>query len=476
MVFNSLAFFVFLACAFSLYWLIPKQYLRAQNLLLLVASYVFYGWWDWRFLSLIAFSSVIDYSVGRQLAHTKVASQRKRWLALSLLTNLGVLGVFKYFGFFVESFAGLLTALGISANVPTLSIILPVGISFYTFQTLSYTIDIYREQLDPIDDVIAFFAFVSFFPQLVAGPIERAANLLPQFQTARTFTRAGGAAGLQLILWGLFKKVVIADNLASVVDLVFGNYGGYSGQDVAVASVFFAVQIYCDFSGYSDMAIGTAKLFGFDLMRNFATPYFATSIQDFWRRWHISLSTWFRDYVFIPLGGNRVNAAKHARNIMLTFLLSGLWHGANWTFVVWGGIHGLLYLPRIVLPKRWRWPRKWQPIVGWLTTIPVVVLAWIFFRANSIGHAVGLLLHVGLGGWGTSQLATVQYAVALPLMMLSAIVIGLFVVEYLQRDKACPLFLPNWPVLGRWAAYYGVIALILFYGKVNATPFIYFQF
>jgi len=358
--FNSISFAVFLPVVFTLYWLLKRRGPRTQNLLIILASYVFYGWWDYRFLSLIVISSAVDYLAGGRISPETRPRWRKCWLAVSLAVNLGVLGFFKYFDFFAQSAQELMMSLGLNPDFPTLRIILPVGISFYTFQTLSYTIDIYRKKTPAIRDPVAFFAFVAFFPQLVAGPIERAKSLLPQFLRARNFDGVAARDGCKQILWGLFKKVVIADRLAGVADPVFADYAAYSGADQGIAIFAFAIQIYCDFSGYSDIAIGTARLFGINLMQNFSFPYFSRDIAEFWRRWHISLSTWFRDYVYVPLGGNRKGLAVRARNVMITFLVSGLWHGANWTFVAWGLIHGLLFLP-LMLKGSHKAHQGWWP-------------------------------------------------------------------------------------------------------------------
>ena len=346
MLFNSITFAVFLLIVFAVYWSLVrlKDGKLWQNVFILAASWVFYGWWDWRFLSLIFLSSMTDFLVGHAMHHSEDKSTRKILLFVSLGINLGVLGVFKYFNFFVETFLDAFSLIGLEIESPALYILLPVGISFYTFQTLSYTIDIYRRKIEATDDMVAFFAFVSFFPQLVAGPIERASHLLPQFFQDRQFDYAQSVRGLRLILWGLFKKVIIADLLAEYVNLVYGLPEEFAALDVFIATVFFAIQIYCDFSGYSDVAIGTARLFGFDLNLNFKAPYFSATLKEFWERWHISLSTWFRDYVYIPLGGNRVTPDMWAVNIMVVFLVSGLWHGAELSFVIWGGIHGLWFI------------------------------------------------------------------------------------------------------------------------------------
>ncbi len=362
--------------------------LKLQNVFILVASYVFYGWWDYRFLSLIALSTVVDYFIGDLLSKQDSTSSRKRLLLASLFVNLGVLGFFKYYNFFVDSWIKAWSELGIEMQGSTLNIILPVGISFYTFQTLSYTIDIYRKKLEPSNSLVNFAAYVAFFPQLVAGPIERATNLLPQFSRKRNFTFEQGKSGLYLIIWGLFKKVVIADNCAFFVNQIFNNHTAYSAGELWIGALLFAFQIYGDFSGYSDIAIGTARLFGFDLMTNFKFPYFSKNIGDFWRRWHISLSTWFRDYVYIPLGGSKGSVWKQVRNVCIIFIVSGFWHGANWTFIVWGAFHALLFIP-LLLIKRNRSDVNTTRIslldVGRIfITFVLVTIGWIYFRADSL--------------------------------------------------------------------------------------------
>lgn len=334
MLFNSFTFLVFLPIVFAIYWLIGKKHLKLQNLFLLLASYVFYGWWDYRFLSLLFFSTIVDYWVGLQLLKAEAPKARKFWLGVSLTVNLGMLSFFKYYNFFVDSFVDLLNSIGYQANPFTLKIILPVGISFYTFQTLSYVIDVYRRKLEPTKDFIAFATFITFFPQLVAGPIERATHLLPQILKPRVFNYQRAITGARLILWGMFKKIAIADALAPSVNEIFGNHQGYDSWTLLLGAFYFSLQIYCDFSGYSDIAIGLSRWFGIDLMTNFRFPYFSRSIGEFWRRWHISLSTWFRDYVYIPLGGSHVGKSKSLRNVLIVFLVSGFWHGANWTFIV----------------------------------------------------------------------------------------------------------------------------------------------
>ena len=475
MLFNSIDFAIFLPVVFIIYWFVVNKNLALQNLMILIASYVFYGWWDWRFLSLIFISSITDYAIGIGLDKSKSEKKRKLLLSISLLINIGLLGFFKYFNFFIDSFIDLFSTFGFSINARSLSIILPVGISFYTFQTLSYTIDIYRSKIKPTKDIIAFFAFVSFFPQLVAGPIERAANLLPQFKEKRFFEYDKAVDGLRQILWGLFKKIVIADSCAKNVDLIFANYNTLSGSILFLGTIYFAFQIYGDFSGYSDIAIGTARLFGFDIMRNFACPYFSRDIAEFWRRWHISLSTWFRDYVYIPLGGSYVNKLKHIRNILITFVVSGFWHGANWTFIVWGFIHGLYYIPLMLFNKQ----KKQTGIVAQtrpfpsiketyqiLTTFFFTLIAWVFFRAETIQHAFSYLTHMfstSLFEFPEGQKNNI------------ILIIILLIIEWFHRKKEHGLQLDKYPTFIRWTIYCVLSLVILNYFGEEKT-FIYFQF
>ena len=474
MLFNSLEFAIFLAVVWTLYWIVPASRLRAQNLLVLAASYLFYGWWDWRFLALIAISSAADFSVGKALGYATRPAHRRFLLLTSLVVNLGLLGFFKYFNFFADSLAAALAPLGIELGHVSLNIVLPVGISFYTFQTLSYTIDVYRRRLAPTKDAVAFFAFVSFFPQLVAGPIERAANLLPQFERPRSFDDVAAGHGLRLILWGLFKKIVVADNCGILVDTAFASPATFNSAELWVAAFLFAVQIYGDFSGYSDIARGVAALFGFRLMVNFAMPYFATTIGDFWRRWHISLSTWFRDYLFIPLGGSRVDAWRAARNVLVTFVVSGLWHGANWTFVVWGFLHGTWYLAeqawqgyRVPAEVRMRrGPNALSTFVAGLTTFTFVLLAWVVFRAASLEHASDYLVRMfDMQDMGMPTRGTFALTIAG----------GFLTVEWLRRHARHVLDLRSWPVSTRWGAYAGVALWVLAEAGSPRT-FIYFQF
>jgi D-alanyl-lipoteichoic acid acyltransferase DltB (MBOAT superfamily) len=388
MLFNSIDFAIFLPIVFLLYWLVFQNNLKLQNAFILVVSYYFYGSWDWRFLSLIVFSSFVDYFIGIKIFKAKTKKSKKAFLLLSLIVNLGFLGVFKYYNFFVDGFTDAFLLFGKSLNPTTLKIILPVGISFYTFQTLSYSIDIYRNDLKPTKDIISFFAFVSFFPQLVAGPIERASNLLPQFYKPRKFNYNQSIIGFEQILWGLFKKMVVADNLSYYVETIYSNVHGFQGLPLFWATLFFTFQIYCDFSGYSDIAIGTAKLLGFDLMINFNRPYFANGFKDFWIRWHISLSTWFRDYLYKPIGGNRNGRAKTLRNKMITFIVSGFWHGANWTFVIWGTIHGVL---SSIIPVK---KINFSKLIKIPLTFVIIVFTWVFFRANSLNDIIYIFKNI----------------------------------------------------------------------------------
>jgi D-alanyl-lipoteichoic acid acyltransferase DltB (MBOAT superfamily) len=390
MIFNSLTFLIFLIVVFIVYWSLNKNRLVYQNSLLLVASYIFYGWWDWRFLGLIIFSTFVDFFIGKIISNTDSIKTKKIYLFLSVITNLGLLGFFKYFNFFVTSFEALLAYLGINVDTWTLNIILPVGISFYTFQTLSYTIDIYKGKIKHTNDFLSFAVFVSFFPQLVAGPIERASHLLPQFLNKRVFNYNAAISGVSLITYGFFKKMVIADRLAIYVNSVFSDIQNANSISLALGAIFFSFQIYADFSGYSLIARGVSKLLGFDLMINFNKPYLATSIPDFWRRWHISLSTWFRDYLYIPLGGNRVSISRNYYNLMIVFLISGLWHGANWTFVIWGFLHGLYQIIYLKLNSLFQLKKSNNLLVKILRIILVfslVTLTWVFFRADSISQA-----------------------------------------------------------------------------------------
>ena len=443
---------------------------------------VFYGWWDWRFLLLIALTSVCSYLSGIYI--DRHPQHGRQLMVLNLLFNLGILGVFKYYNFFAENFSLLLHTVGLKTDLPTLNIILPVGISFYTFQALSYTIDVYRRQLRATTDPVEFFAFISFFPQLVAGPIERATNLLPQFQRPRTFDYDKATDGLKQMLWGFFKKIVVADSCAVGVENIFSNYPSMSGGLLFLGGVLFAFQIYGDFSGYSDIAIGTARLFGIDLMRNFNIPYFSRNISEFWSRWHISLTTWFRDYIYIPLGGNREGRLRTLRNTLIVFLVSGIWHGANWTFVCWGLYHALLIIVFFLLGVR-RQPMvvaansvlpSVKECAQMAATFFLVVIGWIIFRAENMSSAYNYIARMFTTSW-TDLSAQSFIDLAVLKNALIGCVIMLFV-EWIQRKKAHGLDLQQ-PAVGRFqqiALCYALIFLILLLGEFGENQFIYFQF
>ncbi len=481
MLFNSLDFAIFLPIVFILYWFISSKNIKHQNLLIVVASYVFYGWWDWRFLSLIIFSTIVDYTVGQKLKIAESQSRRKALLWTSILVNLGFLGFFKYYNFFLDNFISAFSFFGADIKANSLNIILPVGISFYTFQTLSYTIDVYRRKLEPTKDFIAFSAFVSFFPQLVAGPIERATNLLPQFCTKRNFDYSTAVNGMRQILWGLFKKIVIADNCAELANHIFSNSIDYSGITLVLGAVFFTFQIYADFSGYSDIAIGTSRLFGFNLMRNFAFPYFSRDIAEFWRRWHISLSTWFRDYLYIPLGGSRGGTLMKVRNTFIIFIVSGFWHGANWTFVIWGALNAVYFLPLLLTNKNRnnldivahsRSLPTFKELLSILTTFSLTVFAWIFFRAENLGHALqyasDILQHPS---------SFLSFSVYLRYKTIIVLLGAFMIIEWLGREGEYALekLVLRWKSPVRYTFYYSIAYAILWFGG-KEQQFIYFQF
>jgi D-alanyl-lipoteichoic acid acyltransferase DltB (MBOAT superfamily) len=475
LLFSSIEFPVFLAIVLTGYYCLG---LRAQNAWLLIASYVFYGFWDWRFLILIWVSTAVDYFVGLALAEAAAPRRRKQLVTISLVTNLGILGAFKYFNFFADSMAVLLSQLGFTAHMPTLNIVLPVGISFYTFQTLSYTLDIYRGRLAPTRNPLAFALFVAYFPQLVAGPIERARHLLPALEAPRHVDWRLVATGVELILIGYFKKVGIADTLAPWIDSRYGDPAAYSGADLLLATYLFGFQIYCDFSGYSDIARGTSKLFGVNLMRNFEQPYLASSITEFWHRWHISLSTWLRDYLYISLGGNRQGTARTYRNLMLTMLLGGLWHGANWTFVIWGGLHGVyLVAHKLMLAARGNRQAE-RPgnllvrVASALVVFNLVSFAWVFFRAESLDAALQVL--AGIAAWQPSTAASISWFSPRLLVLIG----GLLLIDVLQdRSGVHAVGLRYGGAWSRGFAYASLLLAMLLMGNlVEDVPFIYFQF
>jgi alginate O-acetyltransferase complex protein AlgI len=489
MLFNSIDFAIFLPIIFLLYWFVAQKNLKLQNALIVVASYVFYGWWDWRFLSLIIFSTVVDYTIGQRLKNEQHQSRRKVLLWSSIIVNLSFLGFFKYYNFFLANFIDAFSLFGMQINANSLNIILPVGISFYTFQTLSYTIDIYRNKLEPTKDFMAFSAFVCFFPQLVAGPIERAANLLPQFYKKRTFKYHKAVDGMRQILWGLFKKVVIADNCAEYANQIFNNSADMNGSTLVLGAIFFTFQIYGDFSGYSDIAIGTSRLFGFDLKQNFATPYFSRDIAEFWRRWHISLSTWFRDYLYIPLGGSRGGTWMKIRNTFAIFLVSGFWHGANWTFIVWGALNAIYFLPLLLTNNNrnnlgdvaeGKLLPSLRELFAMLTTFILTVFAWIFFRAENLSHAFSYIR----GVFSVSFFESFQIVRSLNdlfnLVTTITLIITLLIFEWLTRNYKHPMqyFYKNKiNNIFRYFVYFFLILTIIFFGNfIDNQQFIYFQF
>lgn len=478
MLFNSIDFAIFLPIVFILYWFVANKNYKHQNILLLIASYAFYGFWDWRFLLLIIFSTVLDYFLGLELSKEKKKTKRKALLLTSVFVNLGFLGFFKYYNFFIDNFTAAFSFFGQDIQPNSLDIILPVGISFYTFQTLSYTIDVYKRKLEPTKDFIAFSVFVSFFPQLVAGPIERAKQLLPQFYVKKTFDVVKAKEGLYLIIWGLFKKVVIADSCAIYANEIFSKYESMNSLSLLLGAIYFAFQIYGDFSGYSDIAIGTSKLFGVDLMKNFKYPYFSRDIAEFWRRWHISLSTWFRDYLYIPLGGSQGSKWLSVRNVFVIFLVSGFWHGANWTFLVWGALNAIYFLPLLLVNKNRKYLNdiesaslfpSFKDFISMLVTFSFTTLGWIFFRANTITDAfiyIKKLFAFNFKG-GLQYLSIERYA---PELML--LITGFVVIEWFIKKEDHPFF----------GKFIGIkialifLCIILLGNFSNVNDFIYFQF
>ena len=482
MLFNSIDFAIFLPIVFLLYWFLTNKNLKLQNLLIVFSSYIFYGWWDWRFLTLIIFSTLIDYFVGIGLSKQENPTKRKVFLWTSILVNLGFLGFFKYYNFFLDNFITAFSLFGTEIKPNSLNIILPVGISFYTFQTLSYSIDVYKRKLEPTKDFIAFSAFVSFFPQLVAGPIERATNLLPQFYKKRNFNYDKAVDGMRQILWGLFKKIVIADNCAEYANIIFNNSSEYSGSTLVLGAVFFTFQIYADFSGYSDIAIGTSRLFGFNLKQNFAFPYFSRDIAEFWRRWHISLSTWFRDYLYIPLGGSRGGVWNKVRNIFIIFIVSGFWHGANWTFIVWGALNAIYFLPifltnnnrnNLDIVAKGKYLPTFKELSSMLSTFTLTVFAWIFFRANNIKHAFEYISEIFSSSLFTFPVYDKDDYVKPILILLFIFVI----IEWFGREQqfAIANLWIKWYKPLRWVMYC-LIIFIIFYFTGEEQQFIYFQF
>jgi alginate O-acetyltransferase complex protein AlgI len=483
MLFNSIHFAFFLPIVFFLYWSVSKQKLGYQNSILLVASYFFYACWDWRFLFLLIFSTLLDYFSGIKIFEAKSQRTKKIWLWLSIGINLGFLGIFKYYNFFAQSFADGLSLMGIDTNIKSLQVILPVGISFYTFHGLSYVIDLYKHKIKPERNIIHYSLFVSFFPLLVAGPIERATHLLPQIIKKRTFNYSKAVDGLRQILWGLFKKIVIADNCAEYANYIFNNSSNLSGSTLALGALFFTIQIYGDFSGYSDIAIGTARLFGIELLRNFAFPYFSRNIAEFWRRWHISLTSWFKDYLYIPLGGSKGGKLKTIRNTVIVFLISGFWHGANWTFLVWGLLNAFYILPSIVfntqrqhldIVDKGKLLPSIRNLIAISFTFGLTVLAWIFFRANHVEHALNYVSELFSNSLFTlPEFPKMKKSVLIILLTFFFLLIewvgreGTYAIEYFGYSKN--KFYRR--------GFYLLIGLMLFiFGNFNETEFIYFAF
>lgn len=482
MLFNSISFAIFLPIVFILYWFVANRNLRSQNVLLVIASYFFYACWDWRFLFLLVFSTLLDFYTGEKIALADTKRKKKNWLLLSVLVNLGILGVFKYYNFFAEAFADGLSLLGIKASLGSLNIILPVGISFYTFHGLSYVFDIYNNKIQPERNFINYSLFVSFFPLLVAGPIERATHLLPQLVKSREFNYEKAIDGLRQILWGLFKKMVIADNCAKYVDVVFNNTDGSSSSTLVCGAIFFTIQIYCDFSGYSDIALGTARLFGIELLTNFAFPFFSRDIAEFWRRWHISLSSWFKDYLYIPLGGSSGGKWMSLRNTYIIFLVSGFWHGANWTYIVWGLLHAIYITPSIIFKTN----RKNLGIVAegkklptlneaasMLLTFSLFGFSLIVFRSDSITHAFQYI-----SGMFTKTIFSIpDFTGTGTTSQLLILIVLFFTIEWIGREKkhALAVFGVSWPKALRWGMYYVIVLTIYNYAGPE-QQFIYFQF
>jgi len=487
MLFNSIEFFFFLPIVFLLYWFVFNKSLKWQNALVLVASYFFYGWWSWKFLGLLILSTLLDYTYGFWVA-SPIRKKAKVFLWLSVINNLAILGVFKYYNFFAKQFQEGLELIGLHTNPVLLDVALPIGISFYTFHGMSYVFDIYRGKQKPVRSVIDYAVFVGFFPLLVAGPIERANHLLPQVQKSRSFNYRQAVEGCRLILWGLFKKVVIADSLAPIVDAIFGNYQHENGVALIVGAIAFSFQIYGDFSGYSDIALGTAKLFGFELLSNFKFPYFSRDLAEFWRRWHISLSSWFRDYLYIPLGGSKNGKWNAIRNTFVIFLVSGFWHGASWNFIAWGFIHACGFLPLLLFNRNRRYTtdvvaqNSFLPtvkeLIQMLTTFTFVTIAWIFFRAKTLGQAIGYIKHSFL-----SIIHSPSQLLHMPIFNASKIsdrdfywilikLSFLVIFDYIIRKDERSIF-QNIRYIG---FYYVVISILIILSMSKSETFIYFNF
>ncbi len=482
MLFNSIEFLFFLPVVFLLYWIVFSKKVKVQNSLIVISSYFFYAWWDWRFLALIISSSICDYTLGRLIEKSIHPKQRRLYLWLSIGINIGILAFFKYVNFFSESFENLLALFGMQADFITLNLIIPIGISFYTFQTLSYVIDVYKKDITACKDIIAFFAFVSFFPQLVAGPIERAKNFLPQFIEKRNFEEFAAVNGLRQILWGFFKKIVVADNCGFYVNQIFQDPLSYSSPLLLLGAVLFAFQIYGDFSGYSDIAIGTARLFGFSLMRNFAYPYFSRDVAEFWRRWHISLTSWFKDYIYIPLGGSQRSSKRTILNVFIIFIISGFWHGANWTYIFWGTLNAFYFLPLLlkrsnrkhleVIAKDANLPKLGE-LLSMLGTFLLICLSWIFFRAETLSEAFTYVINmVNPSNFLSKSSLQINRSA---LGRVGGFIAFMIIVEWIQRKQEHGLeVMPSSRII-RYGMYFAISLVVLYYFGDN-SEFIYFQF
>lgn len=477
MLFNSIGFLIFLPIVFCLYWFVFNKKYQNQNKLLLMASFYFYACWDWRFLFLLMFSIGLDYFSGIKIENSRSKREAKFWLTLSIVINLGFLGFFKYYNFFIESFADLLSGMGFKVNIWLLNVILPVGISFYTFHGLSYVIDVYKKRISAERSFIDYAVFVSYFPLLVAGPIERATHLLPQIQKKRTFSYEQAADGMRQILWGFFKKMVIADNCAPLVNEIFTHYQTESPANLLIGAVLFAFQIYGDFSGYSDIALGVSRLFGIELLKNFAFPYFSRDIAEFWRRWHISLSSWFRDYLYIPLGGSKGGLGMKIRNTFIIFLVSGFWHGANWTFIIWGGLNALFFMPLLIMEKnrtnievaaQGKWFPSFKEILQILITFSATCIAWIFFRSESVLQAFEYIKRIF-----SVELFSFPAQIPVKVFALSGCML---IIEWINREKFHGLQIRRFNPWVRRILYGIIIYIILRYANFGNNEFIYFQF
>jgi len=486
MIFNSIYFAIFLVVVYILYWFVLRNNFKFQNILLLSSSFFFYSCWDYRFLFLLVFSITLDYYSGIKINESGSHRTKSFWFWLSISVNLGFLAIFKYYNFFVSSFEEALSHLGIHVNLWTLNVILPVGISFYTFHGLSYVIDIYKGRAKPVTEIVDYALFVSFFPLLVAGPIERATHLLPQIQKKRNFNYSETVDGLRQILWGLFKKIVIADNCAEFVNIIFNNSNNLQGSILVIGAILFSFQIYGDFSGYSDIALGTARLFGVELLKNFSFPYFSRDIAEFWRRWHISLSSWFRDYLYIPLGGSVGDSFMKIRNTFVVFLVSGFWHGAKWTFIVWGFLHAVYFLPLLLLKKnrnnidivaKDRLFPSFTDVINIGVTFSLVTFAWIFFRADNIAHALRYIRNIVSSSLFSFPEVIIFNTTAYSISIICSMIVLFITIEWIGRENSYAIEKvgTTWRRPLIWTFYYALVFSIIFFTG-HEQQFIYFQF